>query len=72
MVKRFMPGSFRCNPACLRSFFPIFAYFGKIFSHRFSHGIMGHRVKCFAEKALLFDIIVVFNYIVVQMDNLNT
>jgi hypothetical protein len=31
--------------------------------------IMAYGVKCFAEKAFLFDIIVVFNYIVVQVDN---
>jgi len=52
-------------------FFPIFAYFGEIFSHGFSYGMLGYRVKRFAEKPFLFDIIVVFNYIVVQVDNLN-
>lgn len=51
--------------------FRFFAHFGRVFSHRFSHGIMGYRAKRFAEKAFLLDTIVAFNYIVVQMDNQN-
>ena len=51
--------------------FPIFACSGEIFSHKFTHGFVGYRVNRFAEKTFLFDIFVVFIYIVVQTDNLN-
>ena len=35
----------------------------------FVHGISGYWLKCYVQKEFLFDTVVVYNYIVVQMGN---